>query len=191
MLALSVTATAMAGARGKGGTPEFRTEYDEYFRKYSKHYFGIGADWSWFKAQAVAESNLNPEARSFAKARGVMQLMPATYAELQKKNADFGAIEEPRWNIAAGIFYDRQIWNRLKDLLVDSERRRFMFGAYNAGPGTISRARRLAKAEGHTDQEWAGVANIAPKVPQWRHRETLGYVSRIEVVQEKMKPKAP
>jgi membrane-bound lytic murein transglycosylase F len=191
MLALGVTATAVAGARGKGGAPEFRTEYDEYFRKYSKHYFGIGADWSWFKAQAVAESNLDPEARSFAKAKGVMQLMPATYAELQKKNVDFGAIEEPRWNIAAGIYYDRQIWNRLQDLLADGERRRFMFGAYNAGPATISRARRLAKSEGQSDQEWVGVANIAPKVPQWRHRETLGYVSRIEVVQKKLKPKVP
>jgi len=28
----------------------FRSDYDEYFRKYTKHYFGVGRDWRWFKA---------------------------------------------------------------------------------------------------------------------------------------------
>jgi membrane-bound lytic murein transglycosylase F len=187
---LSSASPASAGIRAKAGAPEFRTEYDEYFRKYAKHYFGVGADWSWFKAQAVAESNLNPDARSFAKARGVMQLMPATYAELQKKNPDIGNIEDPRWNIAAGIYYDRQLWNRLQDLLAEDERRRFMFGAYNAGPTTIRRARAMARAEGHADQEWRGVVTVAPRVTQWRHRETLGYVSKIESIQSRIRSTA-
>ncbi len=191
LVSLGFASPVLAGIRAKAGAPEFKTEYDDYFRKYTKHYFGVGADWSWFKAQAVAESNLNPTAQSSAKARGVMQLMPATYAELQKKNPDLGNIEDPRWNIAAGIYYDRQIWNRLSDLSVEIERRRFMFGSYNAGPATISRARRFAKAEGQLDHEWQSVANVAPKVPQWRHRETLGYINRIEVVQNKIKRKDP
>lgn len=182
---------ASAGIRAKAGAPEFRTEYDEHFRKYAKHYFGVGADWSWFKAQAVAESNLNPRAQSGVKARGVMQLMPATYAELQKKNPELGNIEDPRWNIAAGIFYDRQLWVRLQDLPTDDERRRFMFGAYNAGPATISRARRIARAEGQPDQQWHGVAFVAPRVPQWRHRETLGYISRIETIQARLRSTTP
>jgi len=185
---LASASAASAGIRAKAGAPEFRTEYDEYFRKYAKHYFGVGADWSWFKAQAVAESNLNPDARSFAKARGVMQLMPATYAELQKKNPEIGKIEDPRWNIAAGIYYDRQLWNRLQDLLAEDERRRFMFGAYNAGPTMIRRARAMARAEGHADQEWRGVVTVAPKVTQWRHKETLGYVSKIESIQSRIRP---
>jgi membrane-bound lytic murein transglycosylase F len=188
LVLLAFASPASAGIRAKAGAPEFRTEYDEYFRKYAKHYFGVGADWSWFKAQAVAESNLNPDARSFAKARGVMQLMPATYAELQKKNPDIGNIEDPRWNIAAGIYYDRQLWIRLQDLLAEDERRRFMFGAYNAGPTTIRRARAMARAEGHADQEWRGVVTVAPRVTQWRHQETLNYVSRIEAIKGRIKP---
>ena len=36
-------------------------EYDRHFRKYSKRYFGPLFDWHWFKAQAIAESNLNAE----------------------------------------------------------------------------------------------------------------------------------
>ena len=188
LVALGSASPVLAGLRAKAGAPEFRTAYDEYFRKYAKHFFGVGADWTWFKAQAVAESNLIPGARSFAKARGVMQLMPATYAELQKKNPDLGNIEDPRWNIAAGIYYDRQLWNRLQDLLAEGERRRFMFGAYNAGPTTIRRARRLAQAEGQIDQEWQGVVTVAPRVPQWRHEETLSYVFRIEAIQDRIRP---
>lgn len=46
---------------------------------------------------------------------------------------------DPRWNIAAGIYYDRQLWSRPRDLLAEGELRRFLFGAYNAWPATIRR----------------------------------------------------
>jgi membrane-bound lytic murein transglycosylase F len=177
---------ALAGARGKNSTTAWRNDFDVHFRKSAKHYFGVGTDWTWFKAQAAAESNLRPDAHSAVKARGIMQLMPATYAELQKKNPELGDIEEPRWNIAAGISYDRQLWNRLGDIATDDERRRFMFAAYNAGPATISRARRVAQSEGETHHEWRGVSAVAPRVPRWRHRETLGYITRIETFKEQM-----
>ncbi len=36
--------------------------YDPYFSKYTKRYFGPAFDWTRFKAQAIAESNLNPDA---------------------------------------------------------------------------------------------------------------------------------
>jgi soluble lytic murein transglycosylase-like protein len=182
-----ISAPVLAGARGKQGAAQFRSDYDQYFRKYAKHTFGVGSDWTWFKAQAIAESNLNPLARSSVQAKGVMQIMPATYAELQQKNPELGAIEEPRWNIAAGIAYDRMLWNRLKELEDEGERRRFMFGAYNAGHATIARARRVAIAEGQVDKNWRAVALVAPKVPKWRHKETLGYIERIEAFQTQIK----
>ena len=40
------------------------TSYDRYFTKYSKRFFGVGFDWHYFKAQAVAESNLRQDAQS-------------------------------------------------------------------------------------------------------------------------------
>ena len=167
----------VAVAAGKGGKSD---SFDEHFRKYSKHYFGIGADWHWFKSQAMAESNLDPQAQSGVKARGLMQLMPATYAELQKKNPELGEITDPRWNIAAGISYDRQLWDRLRDVGSDDERRRFMFAAYNAGPTTIRRARQTAAEAGQDPAQWNSVTQVAAKVPRWRHAETLGYISKIE-----------
>jgi membrane-bound lytic murein transglycosylase F len=57
-------------------------KYDKYFLKYSKRYFGPGFDWHYFKAQAVAESRLQADARSRVGAVGVMQIMPRTFEEI-------------------------------------------------------------------------------------------------------------
>src|SRR5665213_4199966 len=60
-----------------------KTRYDAYFKKYTKRYFGVGFDWQYFKAQGMAESELSATARSNVGARGVMQLMPSTFEEIQ------------------------------------------------------------------------------------------------------------
>jgi membrane-bound lytic murein transglycosylase F len=129
------------------GFEKFRehTDFDPHFRKYSKRFFGVGFDWHYFKAQAIAESNLDPEARSSVGAVGIMQLMPATFEEVAGKS-DFvnGTLEEPRWNIAAGIWYNKHqfdYWQKGRSL---EERLRFMYGSYNAGRVTLRKAQREA-----------------------------------------------
>ena len=94
---------------------------------------------AWRKATSTA-----PHC-SYVGARGIMQLMPSTFAEVQSRQREFESIDNVEWNIAAGIYYDRYLWRRWKELGIDEERRRFMFGSYNAGQGTISRARRVAR----------------------------------------------
>jgi membrane-bound lytic murein transglycosylase F len=155
--------------------------YDDTFRKYSKRFFGVGFDWHYFKAQGLAESGLDPQARSPVGARGVMQLMPGTYAMIKKARSEgFGAIEDPEWNIAAGILYNRDLWHVWADNPDEQERLRFMFGSYNAGPGTIRRATRVAKTRQLDDKTWRSVEAVAPSVQRWRYRETLPYVKKIE-----------
>jgi membrane-bound lytic murein transglycosylase F len=171
-------AAAAAAASGKAGA--FRSDYDEHFRKYSKRYFGVTKDWRWFKAQAIAESNLDANAKSWVAAKGVMQIMPGTFADLQKRNPEFENIDDPRWNIAAGIYYDSTLWRRYDVLTDEQQRRNFMFGAYNAGPATMTRARQLAEKAGHDATQWSSVVAVAPQVPSWRHKETLNYVERIQ-----------
>jgi soluble lytic murein transglycosylase-like protein len=180
LLILFAAGMPAAEAEGAGRKAAYRSDYDEHFRKYSKHYFGVNKDWRWFKAQAIAESNLDSNARSWVSAKGVMQIMPNTFAELQKKNPEFENIEDPRWNIAAGIYYDSQLWRRFSELTEEQQRRNFMFGAYNAGPTTITRARQLAKTSGHDTTQWSSVVAVAPQVPAWRHKETLNYIERIQ-----------
>ena len=154
--------------------------YDPIFRKYTKRYFGVGTDWRYFKAQGMAESDLTPTARSRVGARGIMQLMPSTYGLIQSALPQFGAIDNPEWNIAAGILHDRDLWTLFKRDVPDDERWRFMFAGYNAGEGTIIRARRTAKAEQLDDRTWPSIERVAPKVERWRYLETLEYVRKIE-----------
>ncbi|HET9426691.1 MAG TPA: transglycosylase SLT domain-containing protein [Gemmatimonadaceae bacterium] len=160
--------------------------YDPSFQKYTKRYFGVGHDWRLFKAQGMAESDLTPTARSRVGARGIMQLMPSTYQLIKTARPEFRSIDDPEHNIAAGIMHDRYLWT-LYPTSPGEERTRFMFAAYNAGEGTIKKARSIAKKESLDDQIWTSVEAVAPKVKPWRYRETLGYVRKIEENRARLK----
>ena len=156
------------------------TKFDKHFTKYSKRYFGVAFDWHYFKAQAIAESQLDENARSAVGAVGVMQVMPQTFADIVRKNSAIrGGLEQPRWNIAAGIWYDRQnfvMWRAPRSLV---DRIKFMFGSYNAGGGNILRAQRLALADGLAGTSWASIEARLSAVTGRYSRETLSYVARI------------
>ncbi len=153
--------------------------YDPSFRKYSKRYFGVGFDWRLFKAQGMTESNLDPNAHSWVGARGVMQLMPSTFAEIRTKNPAWTSIDNMEWNIAAGIYYDRRLWLQWRDSVDTEDHRYFMFGSYNAGRIPILRAQGVARQRTLDPRFWASVEIVAPDVRGWRHKETLIYVRRI------------
>ncbi len=175
-----------AGVSAQSAVPD---RYDDVFRKYSKRFFGPGFDWRVFKAQGMTESNLNPHARSHVGARGLMQLMPSTYADIRSRNLEIGEINDPEWNIAAGISYNRQLWRQWADSAAGTDRREFMFGSYNAGRGTILRAQKVAIGKSLDERVWSSIQNVAPNVPGWRHKETMDYVQRIRFSLERMDEK--
>ena len=150
------------------------TEYDEHFRKYAKRYFGPNVDWRWFKAQGIAESALQDTAQSAVGAKGVMQIMPRTFDEIREKNPQFVNIDEPRWNIAAGIYYDRYLYRKITDIDSFESRLYLTFAGYNAGYGGVLRAIKRAR-QPREDAEWRQLKGHLP-------RETQGYVSRIIVL---------
>ena len=156
------------------------TRYDPIFRKYGKRYFGIGFDWRLLKAQAMAESQLNPDARSQVGARGLMQLMPATFQNIQSQRPEFRSIDDPEWNIAAGVMHDRYLWKLWDGSVAEEQRSSFMFGSYNAGEGTITRAAAIAKAKQLDHTQWSTIEQVAPTVPHWRWKETVDYVHKID-----------
>jgi membrane-bound lytic murein transglycosylase F len=170
---LPALAYAALGKRMGVDSERWTDEYDAQFKKYAKRYFGPGLDWRWFKAQGIAESGLRADAISGAGAKGIMQIMPSTFEEIRRHNPHFTTIDEPRWNIAAGIFYDRQLYKRWRRHLKPSrERLPFTFASYNAGYGTVLKA---YKRVGKTKKEaglWHKVAPFAPP-------ETRSYVARI------------
>ena len=143
-------------------------EYDRYFKKYSKRYFGPLFNWHWFKAQAIAESALDHKAESHVGARGLMQIMPGTFSDISKQNPHFSKLDVPKWNIAAGIYYDRTLYRKFEQ--TSAQDKLYMtFASYNAGYGRILSAH---KRTGSKTKKWN---KIEPFLPL----ETQGYVKRI------------
>ena len=179
LLRYAVAFVLALGAFSGKPAHEPTTRYDDYFRKYSKRYFGPGFAWRVFKAQAMAESGLDSTARSAVGAQGLMQLMPSTFDLIRARRSDFKSLEDPQTNIAAGIAHDAYLWQLFAEISSHPEHYRFMVAAYNAGEGTIHRAQRAAREAKLDAASWMGIATIAPQVPRWRYRETLGYVNHI------------
>jgi membrane-bound lytic murein transglycosylase MltF len=181
LLCTALVAIASAASPFRGTAQRIPSDkYDSYFKKYAKRYFSVAFDWKLFKAQGMAESGLSPTAKSWVGARGIMQLMPSTYHEISSHRPEMTSIDDPQWNIAAGIMHDRDMWTLWKDSVPDDDRWRFMFGGYNAGEGTIFRAQGVARASKLNERTWPSIESVAPTVPRWRYRETLGYVHTIE-----------
>ena len=158
-------------------------KYDNHFRKYTKRYFGPGFDWHWFKSQGIAESGLRDDVVSPAGAVGVMQILPETYAEIHKKSPylSTGTLKDPRWNIAAGIFYDRILYKRWLNTLERStfEDDLYMtFASYNAGHGRISKVLKKTESQTGIVNGWNDIKHHVPS--QTRH-----YVSRIQFLMGK------
>lgn len=144
------------------------SQYDSIFKQYTKRYFGPFYDWRWFKSQAIAESRLNPNVTSGRGAKGLMQLLPSTFAEIRDLNPHFTEIDTPRWNIAAGIYYDRYLYRKW-DVPSEKERLFYAFASYNAG---YSRLLRTIKRHNLSDSSWDDVSKKLPG-------ETRNYVKTI------------
>ena len=177
LVARSTSLAASIKPPPPASSSEWTDRFDRHFRKYSKRYFGPGFNWHWFKAQAIAESTLNPSARSSTGARGLMQILPSTYEEIRASNPYFARIDEPRWNIAAGIYYDRMLYERWRVPPPQENRLSFTFASYNAGYGGILRAVKRAAKAGLGGERWKEIAPHAPT-------ETRRYVDRIHGLME-------
>jgi membrane-bound lytic murein transglycosylase F len=143
-------------------TPHFKVDfskghispYDRLFRKYAAT---IGWDWRLLAAQGYTESQFDTTVVSWAGARGIMQIMPAT-ARAHGLSAD--KITNPEANIRAAASVmkslDRSLAKRVSDPV---ERRKFTLAAYNAGIAHIYDAIALAEKYGKNPQVWDG--NVA------------------------------
>jgi membrane-bound lytic murein transglycosylase MltF len=182
VLIVALAGFSVVAAESVGSSPAAVSayeKYDDHFRKYSERFFGNSVDWRLFKAQAIVESNLRPNAVNPSGARGVMQIMPPTYAAARRSNKEFGDISNPEWNIAAGIWYAHEQWTSWESDAEKKFRRQFMLGSYNAGRATLVRAQKLALAEKLNQRRWPTIEQVAPRVPNWRYKETLAYVGSV------------
>ncbi len=102
----------------------------QFFKTYGTKY---DFDPLMLAAQGYQESQLNQNAKSHVGAIGVMQLMPATGAEMK-----VGDVKVTEANIHAGTKYMDQLMTRyFRDAkFSEANRSLFAFAAYNAGPGS-------------------------------------------------------
>jgi len=123
------------------------SDYDKYIKKYSKK---VDWDWRLMASLVYQESRFNPEAKSWAGAYGLMQLMPNTAKRFGASNTS-----SPEVNIKAGSKFIKWLDKNLKDSIPDkNERVKFILASYNAGMGHVLDARRLARANGKDPNVW-------------------------------------
>ncbi len=160
--------------------------WDEIIKSYSD---SIGWDWRLLSSLVYQESRFIPNVESWAGAYGLMQIMPST-AETFGIDVTKGTDN----NIRAGIKYIGWLEKIYSDKIADKdERLKFILGSYNAGPGHVLDARRLALKNGYDPDKWDGnVAYFLEKksLPEYyldpvvdhgycRGEEPVNYVSEI------------
>jgi hypothetical protein len=104
-------------------------KFDRYISQASKKYM---IDFPLLKAVIKVESDFNPRATSKKGAKGLMQIMPQNYKTLNIKDP-----YNPRENIMGGARYLRRLMNKYNGRLP------LALAAYNAGPSTVDRYRRI------------------------------------------------
>lgn len=130
--------------------------YDPLFREMSRR---INWDWRLLSAMGFTESRFDSTVVSWAGARGIMQLMPAT-ARSVGLSAD--RITNNRDNISAAVKVIGKLDELFKKQVPDAEeRKKFVVAAYNSGPAHILDAIALARKHGYDPQRWIGQVELA------------------------------
>ncbi len=115
----------------------------------------INWDWRLLASLICQESRFEPYVKSWAGAYGLMQLMPAT-----GKRFGINITSSPGNNIKAGTMYIEWLQQIFEPKIPDeSERYRFILASYNAGPGHVLDAMKLAEKHGKDPTIWEG--NVA------------------------------
>lgn len=138
--------------------------FGEYVAEASQR-FGISA--SWIRAVMRAESGGNVRAVSPKGAMGLMQIMPATWAELRARHGLGTNPYDPRENILAGAAYLRELHDRYGSP--------GFLAAYNAGPGRYEN--HLLTGRPLPDETQAYVATITPRIGDAQVSDAVTVVS--------------
>jgi membrane-bound lytic murein transglycosylase F len=160
--------------------------YDADIKEYSER---IGWDWRLLASLIYQESHFDPEARSWAGAFGLMQLMPIT-----AKRYGINRKSPVKDQINAGTQFISWLDKRFMASVPDKEERiKFILASYNAGPGHVFDAIRLADKNGVDPMKWhnnveeyllkksnpAYYSDPVVKYGYCRGAETINYVDQV------------
>lgn len=162
------------------------SKYDRYFQMYAGQ---ARMDWRLMAAQCYQESCFDPNAKSWAGACGLMQIMPSTAAHL---GLPMDMVHEPEANIAAAAKYMAELQSHFSDVGDPGQRILYALAAYNGGFHHIRDAMALTRKHGGNPGNWAEVREFVLRLSQpayyndpvvksgyMRGTETADYVDRI------------
>lgn len=170
--------------------------YDNLFRQYAKT---IKWDWRLMSSMGFTESRYDSTQVSWAGARGIMQLMPAT---AKAYGLDMARITYNRDNIATAAKVIASLDSQFSKYVSDpEERKKFVIAAYNSGPAHIIDAIALARKLGYDSERWLGSVEQALMLkskPEYYNddvcrygyfngRQTYDYVHRVLDTYERAK----
>jgi membrane-bound lytic murein transglycosylase F len=125
------------------------SNYDELMQEYANY---IEWDWLLLAALINKESTFNPHAKSPFGATGLMQVMPVT---AERFGVPASHLTNPERNMQAGTRFlqwlDQFWYKRLQDT---TQLKYFVLASYNAGPGHVLDAMRLAEKYGYDKNIW-------------------------------------
>jgi membrane-bound lytic murein transglycosylase F len=128
------------------------SQYDDLIKSASVK---INWDWRLLASLIYQESRFNPHIKSYAGAYGLMQVMPVT-----GKHFGIDVTSSVANNVRAGIMYINWLQSLFESKIPDeNERIKFILASYNAGPGHILDAMRLAEKNNMDPRKWDG--NVA------------------------------
>lgn len=123
------------------------SDYDEIFKVESQ---SIGWDWRLLASMVYQESRFNKNARSWAGAFGIMQLMPRT-AQRFGVNQNSSTVSQIKAGVKLIKWLDMQLDDKISD---KDERIKFILAAYNIGLGHVQDAMRLTEKYGKDPAKW-------------------------------------
>jgi membrane-bound lytic murein transglycosylase F len=128
------------------------SQYDDLIRRFSA---SIHWDWRLLASLICQESHFDPTVESYSGAFGLMQVMPDT-----GENFGIDITASAENNLKAGIRYIGWLHTIFDSKIPDEkERINFILASYNAGPGHVLDAMKLAEKNGMNPQVWEG--NVA------------------------------
>ncbi len=156
------------------------SSYDALFQQHAQR---IRWDWRLLVAQCYQESTFDPNAVSWAGARGLMQIMPQTADHL---GIPRDQLHNPAQNIAAAARYIDELEDHFSDIPSLRERQDFVLAAYNGGSHHIRDAMALARKDGRDARRWAVVSEYVLKLSRQEYYEDpvvrYGYMRGSETV---------
>lgn len=165
---------------------EYPTKYDRSIQAAVEQWWTDLPFWKLWKAQLVAESNLDPNARSGVGAGGLAQIMPTTFHDLSMtlRYPDNASPFDADYAIQAGAYYQgrlRRAWSPAGR--TPPQRNDLGLGSYNAGMGHILAAQRRC----HDAVVWVDISPCLAEVTGADNaRQTTTYVSRINRIWQAM-----